>query len=62
MRALVAGSAGQLGREFASRLGDELAWAGGRAELDVTDAEAVAALVMRVGPDVVFNATAYNRV
>ena len=62
MRALVAGSAGQLGRELASRLGDELAWAGGRGELDVTDAEAVAALVMRVGPDVVFNATAYNRV
>ncbi len=58
----MAGSAGQLGRELALRLGDELAWAGGRAELDVTDAAAVAALVARVRPDVVFNATAYNRV
>lgn len=62
MRALVAGSAGQLGRELVSRLGPELAWAGGRAELDVTDHAAVAALVARVRPEVVFNATAYNRV
>jgi dTDP-4-dehydrorhamnose reductase len=37
-------------------------WAGGRAELDVTDERAVAALVARVRPDVIFNATAYNRV
>jgi len=58
----VAGAAGQLGRELVARLGGELAWAGGRAELDVTDAAAVNALVARVRPDVVFNATAYNRV
>ena len=32
------------------------------AELDVTDEAAVPALVARVRPDVVFNATAYNRV
>jgi dTDP-4-dehydrorhamnose reductase len=62
VRALVAGSAGQLGRELVSRLGGEVAWAGGRAELDVTDAAAVAELVARVRPDVLFNATAYNRV
>jgi len=62
VKALVLGSAGQLGRELALRLGDELAWAGSRAELDVTDERAVAALVARVRPDVVFNATAYNRV
>jgi dTDP-4-dehydrorhamnose reductase len=62
VKALVLGSAGQLGRELAQRLGDELAWAGGRAELDVTDERAVAALVARVRPDVLFNATAYNRV
>jgi dTDP-4-dehydrorhamnose reductase len=62
VKALVAGSAGQLGRELVSRLGGELAWAGGRAELDVTDAAAVSELVARVRPDVVFNATAYNRV
>jgi dTDP-4-dehydrorhamnose reductase len=62
VKALVAGSAGQLGRELVARLGGELAWAGGRAELDVTDAAAVRELVARVRPDVVFNATAYNRV
>jgi dTDP-4-dehydrorhamnose reductase len=62
VKALVLGAAGQLGRELVPRLGDELAWAGGRAELDVTDERAVTALVARVRPDVVFNATAYNRV
>jgi len=62
VKALVLGSAGQLGRELAQRLGDALVWAGGRAELDVTDERAVAALLARQRPDVVFNATAYNRV
>lgn len=62
MRALVAGSAGQLGRELVARLGDEVAWKGDRAELDVADGGAVVALVARVRPDVVFNATAFNRV
>ncbi len=62
MKALVAGSAGQLGRELVALLGDECAWAGDRDEIDVTDAAAVAALVARAGPDVVFNATAWNRV
>jgi len=62
VRALVAGAAGQLGRELVQRLGGELAWAGARAELDVSDPAAVRALLGRVRPDVVFNATAYNRV
>jgi dTDP-4-dehydrorhamnose reductase len=62
VRALVAGSRGQLGRELLARLGDEVAWEGGRAELDVTDGAAVATLVAHVRPDVVFNATAFNRV
>jgi len=62
VRALVAGAGGQLGRQLALQLGDEVAWAGGRAELDVTDAEAVAATVRRVAPDVIFNAAAYNKV
>jgi dTDP-4-dehydrorhamnose reductase len=62
VRALVAGSAGQLGRELVARLGDEVAWKGDRAELDVADRAAVVALVARVRPDVVFNATAFNRV
>jgi dTDP-4-dehydrorhamnose reductase len=62
VRALVAGSAGQLGRELVGRLGGEVAWAGDRSEVDVTDGAAVAALLERVRPDVVFNATAWNRV
>ena len=62
MRALVAGALGQLGRELSSRLGGELAWAGGRDGLDVTDEPAVFAFVAQVKPDVVFNATAWNRV
>jgi dTDP-4-dehydrorhamnose reductase len=62
VRAAVVGSAGQLGREIVTLLGGELAWAGDRAEIDVTDGTAVSALVARVRPDVVFNAAAYNRV
>jgi dTDP-4-dehydrorhamnose reductase len=62
VRALVAGAEGQLGRELCSRLGDELAWAGGRDALDVTNEPAVLALVARVRPDVIFNASAWNRV
>jgi dTDP-4-dehydrorhamnose reductase len=62
VRALVVGSAGQLGRELVALLGAEVAWAGDRAEIDVADGGAVAALLGRVRPDVVFNATAYNRV
>jgi len=62
VRALVAGALGQLGRELSSRLGGELAWAGGRDGLDVTDEPAVFAFVAQVKPDVVFNATAWNRV
>ncbi len=62
MRALVVGAAGQLGRELVERLGAECAWAGDVQELDVTDARAVTALVARVQPDVVWNATAWNRV
>jgi dTDP-4-dehydrorhamnose reductase len=62
LRTVVVGSRGQLGRELVALLGPEVAWAGDRAELDVTDAEAVSALVARERPDVVFNATAYNRV
>jgi dTDP-4-dehydrorhamnose reductase len=62
MRALVAGALGQLGRELVLQLGSECAWAGDRAQIDVTDKAAVVALVARVAPDVVFNATAWNGV
>ena len=62
MRAIVLGAAGQLGRELVALLGGDVAWAGDRAEIDVTDGQATAALVSRVRPEVVFNATAWNRV
>jgi dTDP-4-dehydrorhamnose reductase len=62
VRALVLGAAGQLGRELVAKLGGELAWAGGRADLDVTDSAGALALFERVRPEVVFNATAYNKV
>jgi len=62
VRALVVGALGQLGRELSPRLGGELAWAGGRDGLDVTDEPAVLAFLAQVRPDVVFNATAWNRV
>jgi dTDP-4-dehydrorhamnose reductase len=59
---LVTGAAGQLGQALCRRLGSRLAWAGGRAELDVRDADAVRRLVGAVRPDVVVNASAYNKV
>ncbi len=62
MKALVVGSAGQLGRALVAELGAAVIWAGDREELDVTDAAAVARLVEAQRPDVVYNATAYNAV
>jgi dTDP-4-dehydrorhamnose reductase len=62
VRALVVGSLGQLGRELVPLLGDDLVWAGDRHEIDVTETAAVLDLVERTRPDVIFNATAYNKV
>ena len=62
MRAIVLGSAGQLGRELVAQLGEGLAWAGDKDEIDVTDGKATSALVSQVRPRVVFNATAWNGV
>jgi dTDP-4-dehydrorhamnose reductase len=62
VRALVVGSLGQLGRELVAQLGEEVVWAGDRAELDVTNGEAVHVVLERARADVVFNATAYNKV
>lgn len=62
MKVLVAGAEGQLGQALCQRLGGRVAWAGGRAELDVRDADAVRKLVEEVRPDVVINASAYNNV
>ena len=58
----MAGSGGQLGRALVERLGARVAWAGGREALDVRDAAAVRARVSEAQPDVVINATAYNKV
>jgi dTDP-4-dehydrorhamnose reductase len=62
LRALVAGAHGQLGQALLRLLGDRVAWAGGRDELDVRDAAAVRRVVAAARPDVVINATAYNKV
>jgi dTDP-4-dehydrorhamnose reductase len=62
VRAILVGSAGQLGRELLALLDGEIVWAGDQTEIDVTDGAAVAALVSRLRPDIVYNATAYNRV
>ena len=62
MRVFVAGSAGQLGSALVRVLGDSVAWAGGREALDVRDAHAVLRAVWAARPDVVINATAYNKV
>jgi dTDP-4-dehydrorhamnose reductase len=51
-----------LGRDLALALGSELAWAGGRADLDIVDPASIDGLLRRVRPDVVFNAAAYNKV
>jgi dTDP-4-dehydrorhamnose reductase len=62
VRAFIAGSAGQLGSALARTLGDRVVWAGGREALDVRDPEAVLREVRAARPDVVLNATAYNKV
>lgn len=58
----MAGSSGQLGRALVERLGSRVVWAGGRDALDVRDEAAVRARVADARPDVVVNATAYNKV
>jgi dTDP-4-dehydrorhamnose reductase len=62
VRVLVAGAAGQLGRALVEQLGPQVLWAGGRSDLDVRDADAVRERVTSARPDVVINATAYNKV
>jgi dTDP-4-dehydrorhamnose reductase len=62
LRALVVGADGQLGQALVRLLGERVVWSGGRDKLDIRDAPDVAALVSSVAPDVVFNASAYNKV
>lgn len=61
MKALVTGAGGQLGRALVASLGAS-ARPLTRGDLDVTDAAAVSAVVHSIRPDVVINATAYNKV
>ncbi|WP_394551173.1 dTDP-4-dehydrorhamnose reductase [Agromyces sp. MMS24-JH15] len=60
MRALITGASGMLGRDLQDALAGHEVTALGRADLDVTDATAVAAAV--AGHDVVFNCAAYTKV
>jgi len=62
VRVFVAGSQGQLGSALVHLLKDRVAWSGGREALDVRDAQAVRDAVLAAGPDVVINATAFNKV
>ena len=60
MRALVTGGGGQLASDLAEQLDDVVAPP--RAELDITDDEAVARTFESVGPEVVFNCAAFHNV
>lgn len=62
MNCAVVGAGGQLGQALVRVLGPRVVWSGGREALDLTDATAVSSLVSTIGPDVVFNAAAYNQV
>lgn len=63
MRALVAGSGGQLGRALAATLPTSVTLiAPPEAEFDITDADAVRRIVAEARPDVVINAAAYTAV
>lgn len=64
MRVLITGAGGQLGVdlvEHCAGLGDDVT-AADRSVVDITDADAVAALVADVRPDAIINAAAYTAV
>jgi dTDP-4-dehydrorhamnose reductase len=62
VRFLIVGAEGQLGAALVRLLGERVAWSGGRATLDIRDEAAVRLRVTEVRPDVVINASAYNKV
>jgi dTDP-4-dehydrorhamnose reductase len=62
VKALVAGASGQLGQALVTLLGDRVAAALDRHQLDVRAPAAVEAALLQARPDVVFNASAYNKV
>ncbi|HUR39604.1 MAG TPA: sugar nucleotide-binding protein, partial [Verrucomicrobiae bacterium] len=61
MRALLLGASGQVGRELRQRLSGDVV-APGRSQLDLSNADAVAACVRDARADVVLNAAAYTAV
>ena len=61
MKLLVVGAAGQLGSTFAGTPGHDVVGLT-RADVDVTDQDALLAVVERIRPDVLVNCTAYNNV
>ena len=62
MRIAVVGAGGQLGAALVHECAGHETTAFGRAELDISDAAAVAAAMARVGPDVILNAAAFTNV
>jgi len=62
MRVLLTGAGGQLAHDLRAALADAQVRTLARAELDITDAAAVAAAVERHRPELILNTAAYNRV
>jgi dTDP-4-dehydrorhamnose reductase len=62
VRILVTGAGGQLGRDLTSLLGDHDVHARDHAQLDISDAGAVAPLVQELRPDWIINGAAFNEV
>ena len=62
MRLLVTGAAGMLGRDVVAAAGDHEVVALARADLDITDADAVRAAVQAARPDAVINCAAWTDV
>ena len=63
MKLLITGAAGQLGHAFAAELSAQTTFtfcAFSRADLDITSAEHVNAVIVREQPDVVINTAAYT--
>ena len=61
MRVLITGGAGQLGRDLAAVLGAD-AVALSHADLDITNANMVAAAIGEYGPDAIVNCAAWTDV
>jgi dTDP-4-dehydrorhamnose reductase len=62
MRLLVTGAAGMLGRDVVAAAGDHEVVALARADLDITDADAVRAAIETARPDAVINCAAWTDV